>query len=151
MPIYRNNQLRKGRYSEPGRIYILTTVVKNRAPVFADFKLGRCLVRELINTQLWNQAQSLAWVIMPDHLHWLVQLQDAPLATLANQIKSRSARAINRQRGCLGPMWQSGFHDRALRRDEDLAAAARYIVANPIRAGLVQRVGDYPLWDAVWV
>ncbi|MFV3290267.1 transposase, partial [Pseudomonas sp. NY11955] len=28
---------------------------------------------------------------------------------------------------------------------------ARYIVANPIRAGLVSRVGDYPHWDAVWL
>ena len=42
-------------------------------------------------------------------------------------------------------------HDRALRRDEDLLAVARYIVANPLRAGLVRRVGDYPLWDAVWL
>jgi len=28
---------------------------------------------------------------------------------------------------------------------------ARYIVANPLRAGLVSRVGDYPLWDACWL
>jgi len=30
-------------------------------------------------------------------------------------------------------------------------ATARYIVANPLRAGLVERLGDYPLWDAVWL
>jgi len=28
---------------------------------------------------------------------------------------------------------------------------ARYIVANPLRAGLVERIGDYPLWDATWL
>jgi hypothetical protein len=28
---------------------------------------------------------------------------------------------------------------------------ARYIIANPIRAGLVERAGDYPLWDACWL
>ncbi len=43
------------------------------------------------------------------------------------------------------------FHDRAMRKEEDLKAAARYIVANPLRAGLVERCGDYPLWDAVWL
>ena len=48
-------------------------------------------------------------------------------------------------------LWQTGFHDHALRREEDLAATARYLIANPLRAGLVQRVGDYPFWDAVWV
>ena len=48
-------------------------------------------------------------------------------------------------------IWQSGFHDHALRREEDLAQLARYIVANPLRAGLAQRVGDYPHWDAAWL
>jgi hypothetical protein len=38
-----------------------------------------------------------------------------------------------------------------LRRDEDLRAVARYVILNPVRAGLVQRVGDYPHWDAVWL
>ena len=53
--------------------------------------------------------------------------------------------------GSQGGLWQRGYHDRALRRDEDLKAAARYIVMNPLRAGLVKRPGDYPLWDAVWL
>jgi hypothetical protein len=48
-------------------------------------------------------------------------------------------------------MWQKGFHDRAIRREEDLRAVARYIIANPLRAGLVRRVHDYPLWDAIWL
>ena len=34
---------------------------------------------------------------------------------------------------------------------EDLVGVARYIVANPVRAGLVNRVGEYPYWDAVWL
>jgi hypothetical protein len=38
-----------------------------------------------------------------------------------------------------------------MRKDQDLQVAARYIVANPLRAGLVKRVGDYPLWDAIWL
>lgn len=48
-------------------------------------------------------------------------------------------------------VWQRGFHDRALRQEEDLIATARYVVANPLRAGLVDRIGDYPWWDAVWL
>jgi len=41
--------------------------------------------------------------------------------------------------------------DHALRSDEDLRAVARYVIANPVRAGLAQRVGGYPFWDAVWI
>ena len=44
-----------------------------------------------------------------------------------------------------------GFHDHALREEENLLHAARYIVANLKRAGLVQRVSDYPYWDAIWL
>jgi len=32
-----------------------------------------------------------------------------------------------------------------------LRRVARYVVANPMRAGLVKQIGDYPLWDAIWV
>jgi len=46
--------------------------------------------------------------------------------------------------------WQPGFHDRAIRSDEDLQALARYVVANPLRAGLVTSIGRYSHWDAVW-
>jgi len=47
-------------------------------------------------------------------------------------------------------MWQDGFHDHAIRKEEDLADIARYVVANPLRAGLVRRIGDYSLWDSIW-
>ena len=88
---------------------------------------------------------------MPDHLHWLVVIGDMPLQTLAQRVKSRSAIAINKARLRHGKLWQKGFHDRALRREDDLQSVARYIVANPLRAGLVKRLGDYPLWDAIWL
>jgi hypothetical protein len=38
-----------------------------------------------------------------------------------------------------------------LRRQDDVRAVARYIVANPLRAGLVRDIGDYSHWDAVWL
>jgi len=45
----------------------------------------------------------------------------------------------------------TSFHYHALRNEESIKAAARYIIANPLRAGLVQRIEDYPLWDALWL
>jgi len=98
-----------------------------------------------------DRADSLAWVVMPDHFHWLVELRNATLPALMLATKSRSARAINAHLGRTGRLWQKGFHDRAIRREDDLLAVARYVIANPIRAGLVRRVHDYPLWDAKWL
>ncbi|MBF6621935.1 MAG: transposase [Pseudomonas stutzeri] len=145
------HRLRLGRFSESGRCYLLTTTVRRREPLLGAFATGRLLVAELRATHEQAWATSLAGVVMPDHLHWLVSLQDRPLDELMKRIKSNSARAINRRLGREGALWQNGYHDRALRKDEDLPAVARYIVANPLRAGLVERVGDYPLWDAIWL
>jgi len=138
--------LRKGRFSEPGRIYLVTAVTKDRERCFADLNAARCLVRTLKKESDLHRADTLAFVIMPDHFHWLMQLGE--LADLSAVV--RSVKAVSDHR--LGfPVWQEGFYDRALRRDEDIKETARYVVANPLRAGLVSRLGDYPHWDAMWL
>jgi putative transposase len=150
-PICHAHRLRTGRYSAPGQVYLITTVVQNRDPVFTKFEQGRLVVNALRKAEQEELAVSLAWVVMPDHLHWLIELKDNRLSYVIARTKSRVAVALNRSISRAGSLWQHGFHDRAIRREEDLRAVARYIVANPLRAGLVQRIGDYPLWDAIWL
>ncbi|MDQ0977864.1 REP-associated tyrosine transposase [Pseudomonas synxantha] len=145
------HRLRKGRYSESGRIYLLTAVTHQRQRIFQDWHIGRLLVREFRKAQEEGDARSLAWVVMPDHFHWLVELHNGDLSRLMQRTKSRSARAVNKARQSFGVLWQKGYFDRALRREEDLKAMARYIVANPLRAGLVEHIGHYPLWGAIWL
>lgn len=148
----RNSALRKGRVSLPGQIYIITTVVHRRQPVFSRFSVARAAVRGFTRADLLTDTRLLAWVLMPDHVHWLIQLSASDnLPSLVNRLKSASARAANRVLERDGTLWMPAFHDRAVRREEDLRAAARYLVANPLRAGLVTQIGDYPFWDAVWI
>ncbi|MBS7457373.1 REP-associated tyrosine transposase [Coralloluteibacterium stylophorae] len=144
--------LRRGRLGEAGRIYLLTTVTHRRQPLFSRWHLAAAASRALGGPGSWCDARLLCWVLMPDHWHGLVELGGGEsLAASMQRAKGRSARAVNAVRGGSGPVWAPGFHDRALRREEALLDAARYIVANPVRAGLVRRVGDYPFWDAVWL
>ncbi|MHC8369079.1 REP-associated tyrosine transposase [Pseudomonas sp. ZT5P21] len=145
------HRLRTGRHSESGRVYLLTAVTHERQPIFKDWRVGRLVVHEFRRTQEAGDTTSVAWVVMPDHIHWLVELQNGDLPKLMRVTKSRSARLINQARGFSAPVWQKGYFDRALRREDDLKAMARYIIANPMRAGLVNRIGDYPLWDAIWL
>ena len=146
-----SHRLRIGRYTEHNRIYLLTANTFERTPVFKDFTLGRLVVNQFRNAHEQGCAKSLAWVVMPDHFHWLIELQRGSLSELMQRTKSLSTKAMNRSVGGKICLWQQGYHDRALRRDEDLVKMARYVVANPLRAGLVEKLGDYPLWDAVWV
>ncbi len=99
-----------------------------------------------------GHAETLAFVVMPDHFHWLMALSGSrPLSVCVNTVKAFSARQINRRLGRQGRVWQTGFYDRAVRRDDDLVCVARYIIANPLRAGIVKSVRDFPLWDAKWL
>ncbi|QQQ50197.1 transposase [Pseudomonas syringae] len=143
--------LRKGRYSAVAQIYMVTSVTKGRVPVFAEMQLGRLLVQEMKRCEEQGLVRSMAWVVMPDHLHWLFELKAGDLPSLMKQLKARSSIAVGKL--CVRPhaLWQSGYHDRAIRDEKDIAPIARYIVANPLRAGLVKKLGDYPLWDAIWV
>ena len=138
--------LRKGRVSLPGQAYHITTITLDRRPVFSDLRSARLLINALRAAQTRDEATTLDVVVMPDHLHWLLQLEaDTSLSAVVGAVKAVTAHGLGAR------VWQGGFHDHALRQEEDLAKLARYIVANPLRAGLVQRVGDYPHWDAVWL
>ncbi|WP_339528714.1 REP-associated tyrosine transposase [Pseudomonas mucidolens] len=146
-----SHRLRIGRFSEPSRTYLITTNIHERVPIFSDFRLGRLVVLQFRLAQHQGLVNSLAWVVMPDHFHWLIELQKGSQGDLMCQVKSKSTRSVNGATGRKGRLWQTSFHDRVLRKEDDLVKMARYVVANPLRAGLVERIGDYPLWDAVWV
>jgi len=80
---------------------------------------------------------------MPDHLHLAGQLGGVRLSGIMHTFKSYTANRLA-DLGVDAPVWQRGYHDHALRGDEDYAARIRYLIENPVRAGLVERVEDYP-------
>ncbi len=138
--------LRKGRASLPNHAYLVTIVTASRKPVFTSFDSARLAVRCLHDTDVARHARTLSFVVMPDHLHWLLQLEDG--GNLAEAVRLYKAKVTV---GFRQKVWQRGFHDHALRDDEDMRGIARYIVANPVRAGLVRSVVEYSHWDAVWL
>jgi len=105
----------------------------------------------LQNSKCLADSTNLCWVVMPDHFHLLLQLGETPLHRVMSRLKSRSAIYLNREIGRTGRFWAPAYYDHALRREENLIKVARYIVANPIRKGLVKKAADYPYWNAKWL
>jgi len=140
--------LRKGRHSEPGRIYLVTFVTHGRKRWFDDFHLACAVSRTFVPSTKAEGAELLCWVLMPDHFHGLVQPNgERTLSQCVHRFKSQSTRAC----GGLGRIWAGTYHDHAVRKEENLRALARYIIANPVRAGLVEDARNYPFWDASWL
>ncbi len=144
--------LRKGRVSLPNNAYLITTTASSREKIFSDDFLAICASQCFENRKILKDAHMLAWVLMPDHVHWLIQLGDSDnLSVLVGKLKAASSRSVNQKRQCTTPVWDKGFHDHAIRDNHQLLVVARYIVANPLRAGLVNHVGDYPYWNSIWL
>lgn len=147
-----NRALRKGRISLANQVYLITTVTRHREPLFSDFAAGRAAARCFDDASILRDARMLAWVLMPDHAHWLIQLGKIDsLDALVGRLKSASARSANRVLHRNGALWARAFHDHGLRAEEDLRRSARHVIVNPVRAGLVERIGDYPFRNATWV
>jgi putative transposase len=144
--------LRKGRVSIPGQAYLLTTTTLFRRPVFRDFEAAKAVSSAHNMKWVWRDSQCLAWVLMPDHWHGLVVLgENDHLHTLMGRFKMATSKNVHEKHKTNGWLWGRGYHDHALRTDEALRNAGRYIVANPLRAGIVSELGLYPFWNAVWL
>ncbi len=142
--------LRRGRIPLPNHLYLLTFITDGRRPIFTDTACAMAAARAINDARLWPDARLLAWVLMPDHWHGLVQLGGTGgLAPLVQRLKANSARPL--PAGVARPVWGRGFHDHALRQEEDVRAVARYIVMNPVRAGIATSPRFYAYWNAVWL
>ncbi len=147
-----HHALRKCRVSIANGIYLVTATTLDRQKFFLNFDAACSAARCLEDAKWLGDAKMLAWVLMPNHLHGLLQLGERDdLSAVVRRIKSASAQQVNRVLSKTGAVWASAFHDHALRDEDDLQNVARYMVANPLRAGLVTRIGDYPFWNAVWL
>ena len=142
--------LRQGRFSQPDGLYLLTTVTHERQPLFTNLFHARAVIAQMRQSEREHACKSLAWVVMPDHVHWLVELKSATLGSLMRRFKSRSSHALYQLGMPRSKVWQAGYQDRALRREESVRVVAEYIIGNPLRAELVDQVGDYPHWDTAW-
>jgi REP-associated tyrosine transposase len=130
---------------------VVTIVTALRRPVCAE----RWLVTS-VTDQLFQQATLvgyavLAYCVMPDHLHALVEARSetSDFDVLMTRFKQATECAYRLQ--ACGPLWQCGYYERILDDGEASDAAARYILENPVRAGLTTQVGDYPFaWSDVY-
>ena len=97
----------------------------------------------LLETIKHRQSQQIWYahvaVIMPDHVHLIVTFPESgkPVQTIISKWKEWTAKS-------LGIRWQRDFFEHRLRRDESFREKADYVLANPVRAGLVENAGDWP-------
>jgi REP element-mobilizing transposase RayT len=123
---------------------------------YLDLGHGACHLRDgrvaqVVQDNLWHhdgvQYRLLAWVVMPNHVHALIELWQTPLGKILQSWKSYTSKAANKILGCEGKFWQDDFFDRYIRDEEHYRRVVRYIENNPIKAGLVRFAAEWP-WSS---
>jgi putative transposase len=131
--------------------YLLTFCAIERARVFERTDIVEDALQQIRITASRERSAILAYCFMPDHVHLLIEgLNDhADLKQFAKMAKQRSG--ASHALSASGRLWQEGYWETVLRKDEDARPVARYIFENPVRASLVMSARDYPhLGSDVW-
>ena len=124
--------------------YFLTLCTHQRCPRFASADVAMSTLTQFRESAMAFAFEITAYCVMPDHAHLLcTALSDASdLIAFVGDAKQQSAYRSSKSIG--GRLWQKGFYDHVLRDDDQTLAVVRYIVANPVRAGLANGIGEYP-------
>ena len=130
--------------------YFLTICVDKREPVSVDIELGHFVATQFLQLAVVFGFEIIGYCVMPDHFHLLVagQSEDSLLNPLCIDANEATGYSWKHDRGHCTRLWQEGFHDRILRDKDPTEGVIRYILENPVRAGLVNDPREYPLLGA---
>jgi REP element-mobilizing transposase RayT len=129
---------------------------QRKIEAYLDLGYGECHLRDprianLVQENFWHhdkvKYRLLAWVIMPNHIHILVEIGSVPLGEILKNWKSYTAKAANKLLKRADAFWEDGYFDRYLRDDEHHRRVVRYIENNPTKAGLAKAPEEWP-WSS---
>ncbi|MFH0853413.1 MAG: transposase [bacterium] len=139
-------------------IYFVTTKTKYNVPFFKDPVLTNIFIEKLEVAKHITSFLLLAYVILPDHLHLLVQPnKNITISTVMHCIKRNASRSLNIIHPTLvgeddHPRlrrfeWQSSFYDHIIRNERDFNNHVNYIHFNPVKHGYANKPEDWP-WSS---
>ena len=128
-------------FDKQNHVVSLTVSTAGRGRWLANPELAAIARDEIL--KLHSDHPVLGFCIMPDHIHLLLCNAGSTLGMIMNAFKGCVSRQVRQMQPKLDP-WMSGYWDHIVRREEGLYKVLRYILLNPVRAGLVDDWWDFP-------
>lgn len=100
-------------------------------------------IEEVILAHDGKEYRLHAWVVMPNHVHAVIDVWDLPLTTILHAWKGKSARAANKLLKQSGAFWQQDYFDTVVRDAEHRKKAVKYTENNPVKAMLCKTSRDW--------
>jgi len=138
----------------PGALHFVTGNLLNRTPVFNQEACCEAFLNVCSTLGEQWPCKLIAYVLMPDHIHLILNPRDGRIKEFVGTLKSLSAKHIietvhdisftRRMNDCfVHQVWQESFKDFSLWSSWMIWQKINYIHANPVKAGLVKSAGDF--------
>jgi putative transposase len=125
--------------------YSLRFSTRGHRRAFERPALANAAIEQIQRTCAIESFLVIAYCVMPDHVHVIVR-GTSETSDLRRCVKLTKQRIeyVARSQFTIRHLWQKGYYERVLRSRHALETAVRYVLENPVRAGLAKRVGEYP-------
>jgi len=129
---------------------------RRQLEAYLDHGRGECSLRRSDIAQVMEQAlryyhprkyELRAWVLMPNHIHLLMQIGVTPLADVVKDLKRYTTRQANQILKRRGAFWADDYHDTYMRDSDHALRTRRYIENNSTKAKLVLNPKAWP-WSS---
>ena len=124
--------------------YSLTFCTDRRRHLFTSADIVMLALSQIARAAADERFVIFAYCFMPDHVHLLIEAQAESSNCRRFIARAKQYSGFHFARVFGGRLWQRYGYEHVLRDEETTIIVARYILENPVRAGLVRRVEDYP-------
>ena len=131
------------RIEYPGAVYHITSRGNEKKPVFKDDEDRETFLRILTHVNKRYHWLCHAYCLMDNHYHLLVETPDGNLSLGMRQLNGVYTQAFNKRRNRTGHLFQGRYKAILIQKDSHLLEVCRYVVLNPIRAGMVEKPEDW--------
>jgi putative transposase len=129
----------------PRRYFFATTRTSMSRRLFQTERNAGLLIDVLRSLVAEHKFQLHDFVIMPDHVHLLVELDgDMTIEKAMQFIKGRFSHRLTQEFGHKGEVWQRGYSEKQVMDAQSMDKSHEYIAQNPVKAGLAPTAGEYP-------
>ena len=133
------------RFQQAESLHFITFSCFRRLPLLEAAQARETFEAVLEATRARHQARVYAYVLMPEHIHLLVN--EPPRILLAQLLKSVKQVTSRKLRGGREKFWQDRYYDCNVRGEKERSEVIRYIHRNPVKRGLVEKPEDWP-WSS---
>ena len=130
-----------------GLVYHVINRGNNRQPVFHGEGDYLAFLKAVADLKERKPFDLYGYCLMSNHIHLLLRPRGGTISRIVQSLLVSHTQRYHRFHHSGGHVWQGRFKSPVIQDDDHLLAVLRYIEANPLRARVVEHVGEYP-WSS---